>query len=87
MTEKNKITEPKKTKKGGELTDDANAPPFGTYFTAYQPQVRPLGQAQGGGFKVSFTVSDDDWLRISELNNPALQQMLFTVVIKGYYVK
>lgn len=85
---KNKKNEPEiGTKKGGELTDEVNAPPFATYFTGYQPQVKPLGQAQGGGFRVSFSVSDSDWNNISELNNPALQMMLFTVVIKGSHVK
>ena len=87
MSIQNKKQTEKDTKKGGELTDEVNAPPFGTYFTGYQPQVKPLGQAQGGGFRVSFNVSDSDWNNIAELNNPALQQMLFTVVIKGFTVK
>ena len=81
------MTEENDTKKGGELTQNANSPPFSTYFVGYQPRLKPLGASQGGGFRVSFNVSESDWNSLRDLNDPKLQQMMFQVVIKGYQIK
>jgi len=56
-------------------------------FTAYSPMVKPLGQAQGGGFRVSFDVSETDWDAIKDLNSPTAQQKIFTVLVQGENIK
>ena len=66
--------------KPGELTNKV-------VFTAYSPQVKPLGNAQGGGFRVTLDVSETDWDRIKDLNSPTAQQMLFTVLLQGENIK
>lgn len=67
--------------KPGELT------PLKTHFQAYSPSVKPLGATQGGGFRVSFDVSETDWDAIKELNSPTIQQMVLRVLVQAENVK
>ena len=71
----------KMTEKAGELTN------LKTAFHAYSPSVKPLGATQGGGFRVSFDVSEDDWDAIKELNSPRVQQMVLQVLVQADHVK
>ena len=48
-------------------------------FIAYNPVVKPLSVQSGGGFKLSMDISEDQWEKIKELNNPALKNVSFLV--------
>ena len=56
-------------------------------FIAYSPKATPLPGSQGGGFKVTMSVSEDQWERIKELNDPTLGQLIFSVALVGQVVK
>ena len=56
-------------------------------FIAYGPKVTPLPGSQGGGFKVTLDVSEDQWERIKDMNDPALAQLIFSVALVGQVVK
>ena len=42
-------------------------------FTAYDPLLRPLPGNQGGGFRLTIDISEDQYDSIKELLNPDLK--------------
>ena len=58
-----------------------------TKFTAYEPQVRPLGSTHGGGYVITLQVSEDQWPNIKEINDPINKEKLFKVILKGSIIK
>lgn len=58
-----------------------------TKFYCYEPQVKPLSSAQGGGFVVTLQVPENQWDSLKELNHPANKQLEFVVILKGKKIK
>lgn len=49
--------------------------------SGYSPIVRPLGQSSGGGFRVSFDLSEDSWDSIKDINGQAWQNVQLSIRI------
>jgi len=62
-------------------------PLFQTSFTAYQPKLKPLSSAQGGGYKIELSISENEWDAVKDINNPKLQSMHFLVALVGTKVE
>ena len=62
-------------------------PDFVTSFTAYQPKLRPMGGNQGGGYKIELSISESEWNKVKDINDPKLQAMHFQVALVGVNVK
>lgn len=52
-------------------------------FIGYNPTLVPLGGSQGGGFKLTILLSESEWEKIKEINNPRNQELIFTVQMAG----
>lgn len=52
-------------------------------FLAYEPTLKPLSGAQGGGFVVTFQVPESEWDKIKNINDPVNKLVEFTVELKG----
>ena len=62
-------------------------PDFQTSFTAYQPKLKPLSSAQGGGYRLELSLSESEWEQVKDINDPKLQGMHFVVGIVGKRVR
>jgi hypothetical protein len=52
-------------------------------FIAYEPMLRPLPSTQGGGFRLSLDISEDQFESIKTLFNPNLKSSPLEVTIKS----
>jgi len=50
-------------------------------FTAYDPLLRPLPVTQGGGFRLTIDISEDQYDSIKELLNPDLKNTTLKIKI------
>lgn len=50
-------------------------------FEAFEPMLRPLPANQGGGFRLTIDISEDQYDLIKELLNPALKNTSLKVEI------
>jgi len=50
-------------------------------FVAYAPLLRPLPGNQGGGFRLTIDISEDQYDSIKELLNPDLKNNLLNIKI------
>lgn len=50
-------------------------------FTAYEALLRPLPATQGGGFRMTVDISEDQYDQVKGLLDPTLKQTLLTIRI------
>jgi len=50
-------------------------------FNAYDPLLRPLPNTQGGGFRLTVDISEDQYDQIKALINPDLKNTTLTIRI------
>ena len=50
-------------------------------FNAYEALLRPLGGSQGGGFKLTLDISEDEYDSVKKLLNPELKNTLLKIRI------
>lgn len=50
-------------------------------FQAFEPIVKPMGRASGGGFRLQVEIPETEFEKIKELNDPRLKNNILRVKI------
>lgn len=54
-------------------------------FKGWNPNLKALGQNQGGGFLITIEASENQWHNLQEINDPKNKNKEFEIILKSKY--